>query len=600
MVQYTADTEHKQGPFGKRNAIDEEFSYANAKILRSILFMNNENLDLVKRVEALELKIDELSQKHSKLIDYVISGGIPKTTAASPMSASPGPVTVDRPIVSHNYVAPNKEKTPRASSAQLLPIVSTICFVMAAIFIVRLAIDSGWLTPVRQWGLLSLLGLALVAGGLLLKKIDSSYRSYLSAGGAIVLFIAAYSSSLYFGIVSQEIALLLGVGVTALCLHQYKEHQNELFAVLTCVGTYVAPILLGSVRADLVYTASFFILWAGLFSMLASYLRTRTLTLLGCYLGIGVFTFLMASVSDPFDLLTVIGVLIAQFMLFCYGVYYYSIKHASPLSHREAVAHLPVLLFFYGATYYFLNKFDATLAPWISLGFVAFIFFIMKSAKKHIKELNSQEMVACFMGVILFHSGYLVLLPDGMKTWLLPVFILAVYISEKKALYQKTSRVLKAFFLLIGAIEFAKTCYNLFDHSTWETSLSAAVTVGLGLFYYLQGSRLVKNQTQLFLGLLHLLAVLMLYRIGYDTGSLAVSVLWALYSIAILVVGYVRKDAALAKSSLLVLTITSLKALLYDASHSASGIRILSLLVTGVVLYGSGWLLKKINAWKAE
>ena len=135
MVQYTANRGHKQGPFEKRNTIDELFSYPNEKILRSILFMNNENLDLVKRVEALELKMNEFSQKHSKLIDYVISGSSQNITSASAASSPTRPVTADRPIVSHEYVAPANVKTTKATSTQLLPIVSTICFVMAANFI---------------------------------------------------------------------------------------------------------------------------------------------------------------------------------------------------------------------------------------------------------------------------------------------------------------------------------------------------------------------------------------------------------------------------------------------------------------------------------
>jgi uncharacterized membrane protein len=53
----------------------------------------------------------------------------------------------------------------------------------------------------------------------------------------------------------------------------------------------------------------------------------------------------------------------------------------------------------------------------------------------------------------------------------------------------------------------------------------------------------------------------------------------------------------LAKSSLVVLLITALKALIYDASQAASIVRIGSLLLTGVVLYGAGLLFKQIKDW---
>lgn len=49
-----------------------------------------------------------------------------------------------------------------SATANLLPILAVICFGLAGVFIVKLAIESGWLTAERQWGLLALFGMALV------------------------------------------------------------------------------------------------------------------------------------------------------------------------------------------------------------------------------------------------------------------------------------------------------------------------------------------------------------------------------------------------------------------------------------------------------
>ena len=57
---------------------------------------------------------------------------------------------------------------------QLLPILAVICFVLAAIFVVKLTIESGWLTVERQWGLLSLAGLCLSLFGLFVEKIENN------------------------------------------------------------------------------------------------------------------------------------------------------------------------------------------------------------------------------------------------------------------------------------------------------------------------------------------------------------------------------------------------------------------------------------------
>ena len=92
-----------------------------------------------------------------------------------------------------------------------------------------------------------------------------------------------------------------------------------------------------------------------------------------------------------------------------------------------------------------------------------------------------------------------------------------------------------------------------------------------------------------------MLAILFLYRVAYDFGTLAVTAAWAAYSIAILALSYQMRLHLLAKSSLMILVLVGVKALVYDASQAATGLRILSLLMTGALLFASGLILKKIN-----
>lgn len=105
------------------------------------------------------------------------------------------------------------------------------------------------------------------------------------------------------------------------------------------------------------------------------------------------------------------------------------------------------------------------------------------------------------------------------------------------------------------------------------------------------------DREELFLGLVHALCILALYRLTFDYGSLAVSLAWGIYSVAILIWGYLKRNTVLAKSSLLILTVTCLKALVYDAAQTSSGVRIASLMLTGAILYGAGYLFQKIKKW---
>jgi len=535
--------------------------------------------ELLERIAELERKVDYLFARNAPPQQEKVS---------APLQVPPLPA----------YRVTNQTSyEEKIKSVNLLPILAVICFFLAAIFIVRLAIESGWLTPLNQWSLLSFFGAVLVAAGRLFHFVDKNYRGFLSAAGVIVLYIAAYSSSLYFEIVSPEIAQGMGALVSILCFALFDYHRSEYFAVICAIGTYLAPVTMGG-REDLTFNGGFFLIWACVFSLISAFLKTRTLPLIASYLGIGLFTYLYKDVTSANDIKLIIAVLATQFAAFSGGTYYFSIRNREPLSNEAAISYLPVLLFFYGSVYYFLMKLDPVLAPWISLGFAAFLYFLFWMARKELESLNSKTMVHSFLAVVLFHSGYLQIIPDRSKPWLLPLILLASYLSEKKKSLPRISIVIRYMLAAVALLEFLRICFNLLSDSSLINVVPAIITVALGLFYYTQGSRLLKSMDGVFLGLVHLLSVMSLYRVAFDYGSLAVSLSWGFYSLIILSYGYLRRDAVICKSSLMVLGITSLKALLYDANQAASGVRIFTLIVTGIILYASGYMFKKISSWK--
>src|SRR5258706_1155476 len=58
-----------------------------------------------------------------------------------------------------------------------------LALVLAAAYLIRLAIDTGWLTPLRQIALAGIAGLAMVAGGFALRGSNRPYAGLLPAGG---------------------------------------------------------------------------------------------------------------------------------------------------------------------------------------------------------------------------------------------------------------------------------------------------------------------------------------------------------------------------------------------------------------------------------
>lgn len=545
---------------------------------------NDEKIKLHEaKIQNIEMQVQALAQKMDKLINLYLSNG---------NSSSESLLQVRPSVVSEVQESNLKKQANR--NFNFLPLIALICFVLAGVFMVKMSIDTGWLTKERQWGLLASFSGVLIAGGLWLFKIEENYRQYLSAGGAILSFVAVFSGHLYFDIYSAEASLLLGALCSLLCIFLQKHHHSELFSIVTAVGTYLSPILLGD-KQDLFFHAAYFIIWSGLFATISIHLRSRMLPLVASYLGLGVFAAL--NLSPNVDLPVVIACQIIQFFVFAFGVYRQSVITKVKLSAIEANAYLPVLLFFYGTTYFYLNRWSASLAPWISLGFAAALFLIYRLANAKIQNLNSKMIVESFLGVVLIHSGYLQILPSSVKPALLPAFLFFNLLSREKNYFPTLSKIVKFAIAVVAILELGNICLALITKNDHYQLPFAVATIILAFLNY-SGMKFEGKSGSLFLTMIHVLAALSIYNIAYEHGSFAISFGWGLYATLVLAYGWKKHNKEVIKSSLVVLLLASVKALVFDATQSASGIRIASLLVTGVILYFTGWIFNRVNSWK--
>ena len=130
-------------------------------------------MNIEQQLENLEQKILRI-EKHLNLTESPVAEIIPEKKSEIKPEQKPA-------------IAGVVSSTENASG-KLLGVVGTICFIFAAVYLIRLALDSGWLTPVRQVSLAGVLGLGLIALGFVFKEKDHEYFSYLPAAGVVVLY----------------------------------------------------------------------------------------------------------------------------------------------------------------------------------------------------------------------------------------------------------------------------------------------------------------------------------------------------------------------------------------------------------------------------
>lgn len=555
--------------------------------------------DIDERLKSIESRLTN--------IERTLTITTPKKPISPPEFVEPAKEAYQTP-----FFQTKPEPRPPAKPGNLLGLVATLCFILAATFIVKLVIDTGWLTPKRQIGLAYLLGLSLIGAGFKFLKIDREYASLLPGAGIIILYLTTIAANQFYAIFSFEVALVVIAMISILCIWLYTKIQHDTYPMIAAIGAYGSPLLLG-VNFNPSYanfSLYYFVVCSFVFVGLSIWSRSRLLLIIAAYLAIFVNASVGFNINNPGMLLAVI--LAIHFLIFSIGTYAYSRYLNQPLNENESFAILPALILFYAMEYYFIGRAFPGFAPWISLGFLAVILGLYFSAKKwfSVQSLPSQETILAFATVVAFHSIYLVLLPTYVRPWLFPIIVLGLAWLPSKYLQEanKNFSELRLAFpylavLAIIAIEYVRMCGQLLETINLYWLLVSLVAIASIWTLFFKKKELLRQNEEykyLLLYAAHLLTVIGLYQLAKTYGSLAVSASWLFYAVIILTLAFIRKDVIMGKSATIVLGIAAAKALLYDVASAPTIVRILCLLLTGIVLYGAGFLMRKFTAWKVN
>lgn len=543
-----------------------------------------------QRLEKIEQRLTRIEAKLS----------LPKQPEDQIQGTPPPPPSDNAPQASSHLAA----LQPAAQgSGNWLGLISVICFILAAAFIIKLAIDSGWLTPVRQIGLAYLLGATLVSTGLMLYYYDKEYASLLPAAGIIILYLTTFAAHQYYTLISFPTGIALTSLVSVMCIYLYWRLKHDIYAITAAIGTYLAPFLLGFETAA-IFSLYYFVVCSLAFAALSIWMQSRILTLVAAYLAILVNTRIGLRLNQD-ELMA--AILPLHFLIFVLATYFYTRHTKKYLTVQEAWIFFPVLILFYSMEYFFISQFAPQWAPWISLIFVALIFAVYLALSTWFEEgpIQSEPMIFAFVSLVLFHSIYLKLLPPELRTWLLVIIVL-IFAAVPSDDYQESK--LKRFFVPIAAlviiffIEYVGLIYNLISLPVQlnMTLVSIATFASIWAYFFIKKDFIHKNQERglIILTTAHLLAITALYQFTKLEGSLAVSVSWLGYAVAVMIIAYILKEKVMAQSALFVLSFAAGKALLYDAASAPTIVRIICLLITGIVLYGAGFMMRQIATWK--
>jgi len=531
---------------------------------------------LDKRMQALE---ERLASLESKLVPIVVE---------SQQVIKPEPVLLPPPKKIIN------------KQGNWLGFIAVICFVLAAGFIVKLALESGWLTPERQIVLSYFFGAMLIAAGFIIFYIDKPYASLLPAAGVIILYLTTFAAYRLYFLLSFHAALGLTSFVSGLCIWLYLRIRHDIFSIVAALGVYLAPLVL-DIRADAQFSLFFFLICSCTFATISIWVESRTLTVISAYLAILVTGVIGLSLQqDQF----VAIVLALHFLVFAVGTYFYSQQTKKPLTEREAWAFFPVLVIFYAMEYFYLDRAYPGYAPLVSIIFALVLIGLYSSARKWFSEqlTSSQSLIMAFSTLVFFHSVYLELLTPILRAWLLVIILIVFALIPIKSIIKNRNfaYVIPALAIMtIVVIEYFTILMNAGTGFDWLlAAIAAFASFWVLLIMQHDFIKTKDDYSWLILAAAHVLGITVLYQVV--SGSLAVSTCWLLYALVVIGCAFIRKDKIMAKSALIILSAAAAKALLYDTASTAPLVRIACLLLTGIVLYSCGLLIRRVANWHSE
>jgi len=515
---------------------------------------------------------------------------LPKATAPSPAQAA-RPTTAKAP-------PPKPEPGDRPSLVtSFLGWGGAVALVLAAAYLIRLAVESGWLTPVRQVAFAAISGLAMIAAGFFLRGVNRQYAGLLPAGGVAILFLSIYGAHLFYGFFEATPAAMAVVFVCLLSLWLCRAFESDLYALFAVAGSYSAPLLISGAPSitDLVI---YFSAWGVVFSVFSIWHGRRLIYLLALYLALIIFDFIFRS-KAPDAWAAALTFQTVQFAIFGLATATFSIRNNSPLEAGSAWGHLPPLLIFYFLQYVLLKRHMPELAPWIAAGSALIVLGLYGATRAVLQRPlpGGEFLLWAYIAVVLFHAGYVESVPHAWAPW---VAFAAVPVIAVATLRQGAGiRASWPIWVAVGVIFAINYLRIVFDTDLRSVPGRSALAIVYALelylgYYFIRNRESVKGYATLVLYAGHISAMAAALHLLDE--RIVESAAWGILALACLGLSLWQRDRVLGQSSLLMFGATAVKVLLYDLGGASPLTRIISLVVLGVTFYAGGLLYQRMLA----
>ena len=523
--------------------------------------------------------------------------------------------------------APPSAKTPQEKQQseitfgqKWLLIAGVIITVLGVGWFLKYSFDQNWIGPAGRVALAYLGGIVFLVGGELFRRKDFDiFGLYLIGGGIAILYFATFAAFQIYHLLPQSLAFLVMIFITALAGILALVYNTKWLAVLGLIGGFLTPVILSTGQDNQFVLMSYMtILNAGILT-LAFFKQWRLLNYLGFFFTWLLFTGWMFTHYTESKFWMTFTFLNIFFLIYAVTPFaYHLVKgHGKRLSGLRLI--VPNSFIGLGYSYVLIEqRFRVEYVSIVTLVYAAIFLWMAQVIYRRNREqigafvmLLAEAMIFLVITIPLLFSQHWITVFWAIQA---TVLLWAAVKLDNKWLYGSFSVLLAITLAKFFWYDYPEV-FNLrlpsmyFGPSYMHHLLERFITSGAVLAALLLSALMVtrsRNRKSAFLQIMLpllwggfiivLFLVLNVETAAYfhDYGSqarfAAISVLWTLFSLLLMIFGFSFNLSVLRKAAIALFAVTMLKVFLLDMANVSTPYRVVSFLVLGLMLIGASYL----------
>ena len=507
-----------------------------------------------------------------------------------------------------------------------LLIAGLLTMVFGVGYFLKYSFEQGWVGPAGRVAMAYLWGIVfLVAGDRFRKKGFGAFGLSLAGGGIAVLYFAAFAAFQIYHLFDQTPSFLIMVLITVLASLLAILYDAKGLAVMGLVGGFLTPILLTTGQDNQIALMTYMtILNLGLLSI-AFYKKWDILNSLGFSFTYLLYTAWYASHYAGHKFWPALIFLNIFFLIYSVAPFAYQFFRKSSEQMRGFTILILNSLFAFGYSYAMIR--DQFSLPWVSVISLFYtLVFLLLATFLYRRGVHKQEAFVVFLAkAALF---LIITVPIIFSRHWITVFWAVQGLTllwMGATLDRKGLRAAGYGLLGITVWKFLFHDYSgifLLDFSyrfsmrygytnLLVERLSTSVVLLIMLFVAASMARRDSLRTfspehrdapavfgvwgALLFIILNVEVSSFFYEYLPQGRFAAISVLWTLFSVSLMLLGFKTNASALRKASFGLFLATALKVFLFDMANVSTPYRIISFIILGLVLVGTSYLYYKFK-----